>query len=461
MAAVDSAAVFAERCVELGISNLEADFERLGWASFGNFAYAIPTSAAGSFDDGLFREKVLARLFNINADAEEPKEGAVVRRLFCESIALATQALRSKMDRTDADPPRRIPQAERDVRKTRLDARLGAAIEIKGDLEPANCLVDRFAGMLDDRRVEYVEWASCATRKAEMQAGPARKRFFTEHNGLLKVNEVKDDPTVNATTLFDISLALQRRGLAAELAGLMSYEAHETIRNRLVKALRDTPRAAGYQAPPVSQVREADVFIWEQIGQRCGSGLRPQTSADPLPADVAVKAILGEHELAIMLMPLPVGSGAARAKAIKAEPDDETGTGLKMRGARGGKAKNKDKDHNKDNSKDNRIKELERDLAAARAGGGRASGSGGGGKGKGGDGKGKRSDDKGGKGGTGRVPAELEPGVGKLPDGTPLCFGFNLGRCDAARSGHKCARGLHACTRPGCGGNHRALDCTR
>ena len=51
-----------------------------------------------------------------------------------------------------------------------------------------------------------------------------------------------------------------------------------------------------------------------------------------------------------------------------------------------------------------------------------------------------------------------EPNVdveAKDKDGTPFCFGFNLGTCThQCQPGQKCPKGLHKCCYEGCGANH-------
>jgi len=45
------------------------------------------------------------------------------------------------------------------------------------------------------------------------------------------------------------------------------------------------------------------------------------------------------------------------------------------------------------------------------------------------------------------------------PDGSNICFAFNLQGCDKAKDGKRCRRGLHVCARPGCHGAHSLKAC--
>ena len=66
------------------------------------------------------------------------------------------------------------------------------------------------------------------------------------------------------------------------------------------------------------------------------------------------------------------------------------------------------------------------------------------GGGKAGRGKGKR------KSSFVKLPPALVGMEAAGPDGSPRCFGYNLGTCKDAKPGAKCNRGWHVCMRPGC-----------
>ena len=75
------------------------------------------------------------------------------------------------------------------------------------------------------------------------------------------------------------------------------------------------------------------------------------------------------------------------------------------------------------------------------------------GDGKGKDGKGKGKSDKKGKGGI-SLPENC---TAKTPEGKPICFNYNYGRCRRAQAGKRCDRGFHVCFR--CYGNKQYNEC--
>ena len=56
------------------------------------------------------------------------------------------------------------------------------------------------------------------------------------------------------------------------------------------------------------------------------------------------------------------------------------------------------------------------------------------------------------------MPAALFGGVAAMPDGSRLCFGYNLGTCPS--SGAKCQKGLHKCCKNQCFiADHIFIEC--
>ena len=70
------------------------------------------------------------------------------------------------------------------------------------------------------------------------------------------------------------------------------------------------------------------------------------------------------------------------------------------------------------------------------------------------DGKGKGKSDKKGRG---RISLP-ENCTAKTPEGKPICFNFNYGRCKGAQVGKRCDRGYHVCFR--CYANKPHNECT-
>lgn len=300
MSSVDSEAVFAKRLSQLGLGDQLEPLKANMWNTYGNFAFAVPVAAAGNCDPQVFHDKVVVPVFSLAAGAEAPPAANILMRLFMESHALWLQDLKARGERTDQDPPRRLPQVEREARRAELAKRLAPAIVLEGDFEPAHGVVDRFVNMVEDDKIEHVPWGSVATRKAEVKFGPARRRASTDEKAR------KDDLLpADASTHYEINLALTRRSVAVDMAGLMTFETHELLKTRFMRALTESPGDPAYTSPSASRVAAADAWVWEQLSQKCARGVKALTGADPAPADAAIKDILQDYEFALRLAPLP------------------------------------------------------------------------------------------------------------------------------------------------------------
>ena len=456
MAATDSTHVFEKRLATLGIAELVDKFRAFGWNSYGNFAFAVPAVSGGSTDPDLFLRDVLRPLFDLSPDAPAPPKAAAVRRLFFEAHTFAVGEVRARAERTEGDPPRRIPQAEREARRDALSKRLAPAFVLEGDLEPAHHVVDKFVNMVEHDTIEYIKWEQVATRKAELRAGPGQRRWTATASGTIKEVIDKDAPAVSVNTHWEISTALRRRSVALEMAGLMTFEAHEKLHARLMKALTEQPGDAAYVAPTVDRVRAADAFVWEKLASALARGARPAGVGDAPPADAALTTIMGSMEFELRLGPLPRPAGArARRDDDDRDPEDApAGKRRRRTQAQRNRATSSADPAPAPNRELEDLRRQVRDLRAAAAapprGGDRDADKGRGKGGNKGGGKGDRRD---------FVPRALAPGVGRTAAGDPICFDYNMAGCNNARDGERCSRGVHVCTKIGCQRAHPAGRC--
>eukprot|EP00973_Karenia_brevis_P029720 4100523-Karenia_brevis.AAC.1 len=73
----------------------------------------------------------------------------VLRRAYYEAFTLAAADLRRKVERTDDDPPKRMPAPERASRISILEKKY-PAMKLRGQLECSNQLVDKCYQMHED-----------------------------------------------------------------------------------------------------------------------------------------------------------------------------------------------------------------------------------------------------------------------------------------------------------------------
>jgi hypothetical protein len=404
--AMDSKAVFAQRIGELGLAAFTNDFIAKGWDTHGNFAFAS-TYVPGSADDNRFVAQVVLPLL---AAADHVKVTAV-RRLFYESYTIMVADLKHRIERTDEEPARKLPNAERTARGLALQARLGPGVQVCDENECSHALVDRLVQIYDENVLTYVDWSTCTSRLEELSGVRHVKELKTDAAGYVKerVHEVRGSTDTSTDLL--IRFALTRRGLAMELGQVLSYTAHEQLVAFLFREYLRLP-PPGYSSVSIDQVRRADVEVFRQMQEQTRAGIKILPDGR-MPLDLVLPGILVSPRVAMLLMPLPAAVGNKRGTP---HGDNEAPSRLTKK-QKAGKAKAK---------------------AEAAA------------KGKGKDG---------GKSPT--MPSELR-GMSSVYGDKRICFAFNMkSGCKEASTvevGAKCSRGFHICCVPDCGGSHAKHD---
>ena len=143
-AALDSKAVFRARAVQLGLDDTAlGNMEKLGWTTLGSFGFAC-SYVPGQADDAIFKADIVVPVLT---DAAHPMS-AILRRLYFESYSMAASEMRGRLERTSSDPPRVIPQPEREQRFQALVRSL-PGMSFKGIMEPAHAIADKMTQMLE------------------------------------------------------------------------------------------------------------------------------------------------------------------------------------------------------------------------------------------------------------------------------------------------------------------------
>ena len=271
------------------------------------------------------------------------------------------------MDRTDEDVPRRISQPERESRKNALRQRLQPGLIVAGLHDPGDSIIiNRFLQMVDENLLGWVPWECCPTFRQELDARPTKKRWLPDSKGVVTERTLKDTPEANMSDHLFIDLALQLRGLAADIAGVVSFKSHEVIRRKLMMALVENPPDSRHSRPLIEHVRNADKFFWGQMAKELSSGIKPLGGR--LLADDAVSRIMSRMEFAMKLQPLPAppsGKKSKKRSAAASSGSDESEHRVKGKGSAKKKAIKQDK-------KDLEALRKEREIKAAAGGGGKA-----------------------------------------------------------------------------------------
>ncbi len=302
---LDSTAVFRERVVTLGLDCAWAAFSERGWTTFGAFAFASGANPNNADDDKWVREvlvPILGSPTHVLAQA--------VRRLYYECFVMAAADFKRRVTASSDDAPARMANAEREDRRKRLAAKLDGGLELIGETDPSNELIDLAASMAEVNTVSYIPWERCTARDQELDrpAGSAYKNLWKPGSqGYLR--EQKQEPELTADVSgahmsLKLKYALTRRALAMDMVGLMNIKMGDKITAYLVRKSLAEPPAPGYASATLEQVRRADVFIWKTFARLCRDGIR-RDAQDKLPLETHLNEVLKDSDLALILQPLP------------------------------------------------------------------------------------------------------------------------------------------------------------
>ena len=206
--ALDSKAVFEERLQMFGIHDLKPELETRGWDTLGAFAFccSLPPNSAGD----MFWTEVAGPL--LKDDRSSPRLPGL-RRLYFEAWTSMTADMKNRMERREDDVPVKVPAAEREERRVRVQTRLGEGVLIEGRMEPSDSLVNLCAQIVEDNTIRHVPWEKCTYRDLEVQGARRVERFAVDRNGVLKLASDTKSIELPARDILEVSQVFTRRGL--------------------------------------------------------------------------------------------------------------------------------------------------------------------------------------------------------------------------------------------------------
>lgn len=308
-AIVESNAVFRNRAKAMGISeDVIAAAVGFGWGTLATFAFSAAYTPGMGSDEVFVRDVIVPLLGN----AQDPRRSqtAALRRLFFEAYSLVTAELRSRVEKgPESETPRKLPNPERIVRRARIVGQLNG-LELEGPLEPSHSLVDLVVSMVEDSVVRYISWSDCNTREQELANSKKDKNWRPGTDGVIREQIV--DAKVIADLSSDLRLmqALQRRGIALDVGGAMTYKVHDTWVRLMIREHQRVP-PHGFSALSYEQLERADREVFRRMAEDCRDGIQV-TAMGVFPMDAALPGILLEATVRMLLQPLALAGTALR-----------------------------------------------------------------------------------------------------------------------------------------------------
>jgi hypothetical protein len=410
---VDSIAVFRARVVAMNLESFWDNFVATGWTTYGSLAFScsyIPGSSDAEF--------VAVVIPAITGTTTSPFD-ATIRRLHFEAYTITMADMQRRASRVEIDDkPPTLPVQERADRFQMLrDKYVGLLLE--GELEPSDALTDKFCEMQDRGALKYLSWAELTKRDLELDGVKKDSSFKPDKQGFLRCSLGPLETLADTSSDFKFEKAMMRRGLAMEMAQLLSFNVHELLVRWM---LQEYHREAlpGYSRVSLDQLQRLDREVFRRLAEvtRGGLGLASDGS---LPLDPIMPVVILEPRIVMFLNPLPRLAGPHAGVPRQHEQSSNNG------GSINGPAKKRQKGGG-DFSKSSGISPPPEGHLAG---------------GKGARGKGKSQ----------RMPQELH-GLSANFEGRPCCYDFNMAKgCqNVVDSSARCSRGYHICMK--CGGNH-------
>lgn len=403
---IDSAAVFRDRAEFVGIDGPGlAAMLNAGFTTMAKWAFSS-SYMPGATDDTPFREVIAAFL---GRDAT-PGQLTCYRRLVYEAHTTSVSDMRDRVSRTEDSAPRKLAPPERAARYDSQKARL-IGLDLDGELEISNSLLDEVMQMLEDDQLQYVPLEHCTKR--EQESGGVKRDHTLKASiatGDIKVSGADILPSADLASDLKIKFALQRRSLAFDQAGLVDYEKFEKWNSTLLAHVM-RPAPAGYAQVDINQALRADAMLFKLLGKATRSGIRPTALSKPLEREL--QACMYDPQVMFLLMPLPSKSTAATSSNRQLPPAPPAPQAKAVRNDTNPVPKKK-----------------------ARKGAG---------KGKGESGS--------------SLLAEFAGMSTKDDHNVNICLMFNKATgCKFGKPGGRCGRGRHVCASPGCLGSHGLPD---
>jgi hypothetical protein len=402
----NSTAVFLGRLQFLGLQDLEPLFVEKGWATHNEFAFAAAYQP-GNPDDSVFTTKVVIPLLG---SADDPR-CAKLRFLHFESFTLAVEELKRKSRHEDDDRPKKLPALERNERLDNVKAAL-TGLNIEGDLEPSYGLIDKFVAMQEDGTLRYLPWADLGRRDHEIRGFKKEDYWKVDTAGVLKQHSSLVEIQADTSSDLRLKSALQRRGIALQIAGLMTYKSHMVWVDKMFREYMRDP-LYGYEKISLEQLARADSELFAELSE-LSRGQLNVSSFGKLALDALLPCAMADPRVSSLLVPLPARARPNKQEDPKDAKEWKKREEWKKKDPKGKGRGGKDKDKDKDKAKDKREQSI--------------------------------------------LPKELK---GLMPSykGQKICFSYNLQGCKEITKDGACHRGLHLCAR--CGDRNHGAQSSR
>ena len=299
MSLIDSERAFQKRCDEL----YEGLFEKLKGQNIGSFstlAFSLgsPQNQVGETELTQLADAVFETQSTLGTTA-------VLRRLHFESCTLLMAEMKTQSECADASQPiRKLPFVEK---QSRLDTQRKKlpGLPHTPEQQPSHSLIDTVYNIVESGNIVYVHPSKCHSRENEVQteSKSKSKTMITLEQGALKQTVVSDLQDLDTSTELKLYFALQRRHLAFDLVGLLSWAVCQKWLDKMMSTLvSDAPTS--FNAITITQVMKADREMFSILASEFKGSLKAVLGARP-PLDEIFEKLMHDPRINVHLIAMP------------------------------------------------------------------------------------------------------------------------------------------------------------
>ena len=300
MSLVDSEAAFQKRCDEL-MDGLHDMFRHLQIGTFSGLAFAVGTPQQQVAEDDMQRFSAM-----IVQGPASLAQVSVIKRIHFEAQTLLMADIRKQATIGDtSEPSKSLPFVEKRRRLEAQQARITGLSHVH-EQKASHALIDLCFHIVESGALLYVAPSRCSSRDSEIQceAKNKQKQLLTLEQGTLKSVSAESLPPVDVGTEMKLMYAFQRRGLAFDLVGLMSWDAHTEWTNKLFRALMaDVPM--NFQSIGLQQIIKADQEMFLLLSAEYEGPLKANAIDGDPPLDAQLRMLMNDPRVNVFLVPMP------------------------------------------------------------------------------------------------------------------------------------------------------------
>ena len=282
MPLIDSKPAFEQRCQEVSAA-ISAKFAAQGISTLSKLAYSLGTPGSAVDENALKR---FAGDLEFPGENRQPTRGflADVRRLHFEACTLVLAELKTQVTASnDPDGVKHLPFVEKTSRWTEQQGRL-SGLSLTSEHQPAHRLVDMCFAMVKSGALVYLCPSKCISREQEICSGTKDSQVVKIENRALVLSSAQEELSAEIGNEVKLLWALQRRGLAMDQVGMLSWKCHEAWTQTMFKAMNHAV-AAGFSKVSMAQALRADREVFVLLAQEVTEPIRYDGQAsgnDPL-----------------------------------------------------------------------------------------------------------------------------------------------------------------------------------